>query len=103
MFTIKEFTVESIVDPFGILEGKRLDFELFIEVDEEDELYYEDGVCIKVLASVINGQTRVIKYDIIENKENKVLDFELEEDEYTFVEKFCIEHSLDVNESEVNE
>lgn len=93
MFTINEFTVERIVDPFGILDGERLDFELFIDVEEDDELFHEDGVCIKVLASVINDQTRVIKYDIVENKEGKVLDFELEEDEYLFIEKFCIEHS----------
>lgn len=100
MFNITEFTIERIVDPFGILEGERLDFEIFIEVDEEDELFHEDGVCIKVLASVIQNHTKVIKYDIVENKEGKVLDFELEEDEYLFIEKFCIEHSLEVNEIE---
>lgn len=98
MFNITEFTVESIVDPFGILEGERLDFELFIEVEEDDELYIEEGICIKVLASVIDGNTRVIKYDIVENKKDgKVLDFELEEDEYKFIESFCIENSSQVN------
>lgn len=98
MFTITEYTVESIVDPFGILDGVRLDFEIYIEVDEEDELYHESGVCIKVLASVIDNHTKVIKYDIVENSEGKVLDFELEEDEYKIIEQFCIEHSAEKDE-----
>jgi len=98
MFSIKEFTVEPIIDPFGILEGERYEFVMFLDVEEDDELFQENGVYIKALYAVKGDQSSLIKYDLFEGETNKYLDFELEEDEEKLVSEFCRSHL--VNEEE---
>ena len=46
---ITQFSMEEILDPTNIIEGKRYEFILDIEIDEEDELYHEAGIEIRVL------------------------------------------------------
>ena len=46
---ITEYTVELIKDPTGILTGNRYEFFLNISVPEDDELYHENGLQLKVL------------------------------------------------------
>ena len=41
---ITAFSVEEIKDPTNIIEGKRYEFLLDVEVDEEDELYSAAGI-----------------------------------------------------------
>ncbi|MFE8702680.1 DUF6509 family protein [Cytobacillus sp. FJAT-54145] len=87
-----EYTVEKIEDPFGILIGDRYEYYIHIEVPEDDELYSEKGLKLKVLFIVDDKGSRISHYHIIEETTEKVLDFELEEDELQKVENFCKEH-----------
>ncbi|PLR98835.1 DUF6509 family protein [Bacillus sp. T33-2] len=79
-------TVELLEDPFGLLEGDRYEFFLNIEVEEEDELYSENGLLLKVIFS---GNS-ILQYYFIEKTTEKVLDFALEEDEEEDVKAYCL-------------
>ncbi|WP_088014869.1 DUF6509 family protein [Gottfriedia acidiceleris] len=92
MLTIAEYTVEEIKDPFGIIEGDRFEFILYINVPEDDELFNEKGIYIKVLFGVNGGESKLIKYDLYEVESNQYLDFDLEEDEEKEVFEFCKTH-----------
>lgn len=85
-------TVEKIEDPFGILSGERYEFFLNIDVPEDDELYSEHGLKIKLLYIVDGEASRISHYHIIENNTEKVLEFELEEDEEQLLESYCKEN-----------
>lgn len=85
-------TVEKLVDPFGLLSGDRYEFFLEIEVEEEDELYSEKGVGIKVLFVVDEKGPRISHYHLYERSTEKVLDFALEEDEELTVFNYCKEN-----------
>ncbi len=98
MLTINEYTVELLKDPFGIIEGERYEFLIYIEIPEDDELYRENGVYVKALYGVFDTDSKLIKYDIIENETNIVLDFELEEDEEKYIAMFCSTHLNKENE-----
>lgn len=89
MITIKEYTVEQINDPFGILTGDRYEYMLDIEVPEDDELYTETGIAIKVLFRVEDGTESIVKYDLIDKATSQPLDFELEDDEISEIQAFC--------------
>ncbi|WP_077213616.1 DUF6509 family protein [Bacillus dakarensis] len=89
---ITDHSLERLEDPFGILTGDRYEYFLHINVDEEDELYTENGLQIKVLYVVDEKGKRISHYNIIENTTEKVLDFELEEDELELIEAYCREH-----------
>ena len=82
-------TVEKLVDPFGLLSGERYEFFLEIEVEEEDELYSEKGVGIKVLFVIDEKGPRISHYHLYERGTEKVLDFALEEDEELTVFNYC--------------
>lgn len=86
---IRSHSLEKIEDPFGILSGERYEIYLHIEVPEDDELYSEKGLKIKVLFIVEENHSRISHYHIIENETNEVLDFELEEEEEKLVEEYC--------------
>ncbi|MES9683529.1 pullulanase [Bacillus sp. AFS001701] len=92
MLTIAEYTVEEIKDPFGIIEGDRYEFILYINVPEDDELFNEKGIYIKVLFGVNGEESKLIKYDLYESESNQYLDFDLEEDEEKEVFEFCKTH-----------
>ncbi|PFH85746.1 DUF6509 family protein [Bacillus sp. AFS088145] len=92
MLTITEYTVEEIKDPFGIIEGDRYEFILYINVPEDDELYNEKGIYIKALFGVNGDVSKLIKYDLYEAESNQYLDFDLEEDEEKEVFEFCKTH-----------
>ncbi|KMY43344.1 pullulanase [Bacillus sp. FJAT-27916] len=92
MLKIESYTVERLDDPFGILTGERYEFFLELDVPEEDELYSENGVMLRVIFLKDEEKERISKYEFIENETKNVLDFELEEDEETAVLTFCREH-----------
>lgn len=92
VLTIKEYSVEEIKDPFGIIEGERYEFILYIDVPEDDELYLENGLYVKALFGVVNNETKLIKYDLYEAETNNYLDFDLEEDEEKLLKEFCETH-----------
>ncbi len=92
MFTITGYSVELVKDPFGILSGKRYEFILDIEVEEDDELYSEQGLYVRVIYGVDGGQASIVKHEIFERTTERLLDFELEDDELDVVKAFCEEH-----------
>lgn len=87
-----EYTIEKVEDPFGILHGNRYEFFIDFEVDEEDELYREQGLKLKVLYVVDDNGPRVVHFHILEADTEKVLEFELEDEEIQMVKDFCQEH-----------
>lgn len=86
---IIESTIELLEDPFGILSGERYEIFLTLEVDEEDELFSEHGIKLKLIFAIENNESKIAQYDFIENTTEKVLDFALDEDEEQQVKSYC--------------
>ncbi|XKG12591.1 DUF6509 family protein [Sutcliffiella horikoshii] len=89
---IKGHEAEKLKDPTGIIEGDRFEFFLDLEIDEEDELYTEQGVYLKVIFAVEESGQRIAQYQFFEENTNKALDFEMEEEEEQAVLAYCGEH-----------
>ena len=88
---ITAFSVEEIKDPTNIIEGKRYEFLLDVEVDEEDELYSAAGIEIRVIAGQKDEEVRVLNYFLTDKADNKMLDFALEEEEEAMILNFVRE------------
>lgn len=89
---ITQFSIEEIKDPTNIIEGKRFEFLLDVEVDEEDELYTEAGIEIRVLiGQKAEDEIFILNYFLIDKGDNSYLDFELEEEEEAMILAFCKE------------
>lgn len=88
-------SVEKLEDPFGLLPGERFEFFLELDVDEEDELYSDKGLGLKVIFVVEDNKERITNYHFYERGSEKVLDFALEEDEEEQVLVYCKENSID--------
>ena len=89
---ITDHTVEKLVDPFGLLSGDRYEFFLEVEVEEDDELFNDQGVGIRVLFVVDESGQRISNYHLYERSSDKILDFELEDDEELLVFNYCKEN-----------
>jgi len=92
MMNILAYTMEEIKDPTNILEGQRFEFLLDIEVDEEDELYTEGGIDLRVIASKCDDDIQIANYFFIQKSDQAVLEFGLEEDEEAEVLAFIAKH-----------
>ncbi|MED4602745.1 DUF6509 family protein [Paenibacillus validus] len=92
MLTVTGYEVELVKDPYGILAGKRYEFVLDIEVPEDDELYSEQGLYIRVIYKVEEDSSGIVKYEIFERTTERYLEFEMEDDEIALVDAFCKEH-----------
>ncbi|MCC3357252.1 DUF6509 family protein [Bacillus sp. REN16] len=92
------YSVEKLKDPTGILEGDRYEFFLDIEVPEDDELYSENGIELKVIFAVDSKGERIAQYYFYEKGAEKVLEFELEEEEEITINEFCKSHLDEENE-----
>lgn len=92
MLKIESYTVEKLEDPFGILSGDRYEFFLELAVPEDDELYSENGVMLRVIFLKDGEKEQISKYEFMEHETKNVLDFEMEEDEETAILTFCSEH-----------
>ncbi|WP_040226049.1 DUF6509 family protein [Bhargavaea cecembensis] len=84
--------VEQLHDPTGIIEGERYEFFLDLDIDEEDELYTEGGVRLRVLYAVRDGREWIAAYDFIGAATGEVLGFALEDDEEEEVNAYCRAH-----------
>jgi hypothetical protein len=87
--------VDQIKDAFGILSGQRYEFIIDMEVEEDDELYSENGLYIRALYLVDEQKSGILKYELIEKVTNRHIELELEEDEVQAVADFCKEHVQD--------
>lgn len=92
---ITEHTVELLHDPTGILEGDRYEFFLSITVPEDDELFSDKGLSLRVIFSVIGDEKKITHYNFVEQGTNKVLDFALEEDEEELVTTYCNQYYVE--------
>jgi hypothetical protein len=88
---ITAYSVEEIKDPTNIIEGKRYEYLLDIEVDEEDELYTEGGIEIRAIIGELNGEVRLMNYFLLDKTNNEHLDFALEDDEEAMIIDFAKE------------
>ncbi|WP_153730619.1 DUF6509 family protein [Sporosarcina obsidiansis] len=84
--------VEELVDPTGIIEGQRYEFLLTIKLDEEDELYNENGTGLRILYSVKDGQKKMLTYQFYEMATDSPFDVEWDEEEQAAAEQFCLSH-----------
>lgn len=82
-------SIERLEDPFGILSGQRYEFFIQINVSEDDELFSDKGLKVKVLFIHDEKGDRISHYHIIENETEKVLDFDLDEDEEQILYQYC--------------
>ncbi|WP_307287143.1 DUF6509 family protein [Bacillus sp. SORGH_AS_0510] len=87
--------VEKLEDPFGLLSGERYEFFLELEIDEEDELYSENGIGLKVIYVTDENEDKITNYYFYERGSEKVLDFALEVDEEALVLSYCKENAVD--------
>ncbi|MNI17375.1 hypothetical protein D3C73_707440 [compost metagenome] len=95
MLTITGYSVELVKDPFGILTGDRYEFLIDIEVPEDDELYSESGLYVRVVYAVEDTLQTLVKYEIFEKSTELYLDFDVEDDEVAQLAAFCKEHFQD--------
>ncbi|MBJ6363710.1 pullulanase [Paenibacillus sp. MAHUQ-46] len=95
---ITEYQVELVKDPFGILSGKRYEFLLDLELDEEDELYSPHGIYVKAVYMVDDEGGRIIKHELYERTTNRFLSYDLEDDELAEAEAFCLAHYKETEE-----
>ncbi|MBS4216021.1 MULTISPECIES: DUF6509 family protein [Neobacillus] len=86
---ITDHTVEKLEDPFGLLSGDRYEIFLDLDIDEEDELFSDKGVGLRVLFVVDESGTKISNYHFFEKGSEKVFDFALEEDEEQLVFDYC--------------
>ncbi|WP_301110189.1 DUF6509 family protein [Sporosarcina sp.] len=81
---------QELVDPTGIIEGQRYEFLLTVKLDEEDELFNENGTGLKVLYSVRDGQRKMLTYQFYELATESVFDVEWDDEEKAAVEQYCL-------------
>ena len=91
MFEISQYTMEQLKDPYGIIAGERYEFMLDLQIDEEDELYSEAGVVLRVIAAVQDKEMSIAKYEFLNASTNQYIALDMEDDEYAMVEAFCKE------------
>ena len=97
---ITAFSIEEIKDPTNIIEGKRYEFLLDVEVDEEDELYSAAGIEIRAIVGQKDEEVRVLNYFLTDKADNKMLDFALEEEEEAMILQFVREELSKQNAGE---
>lgn len=84
--------MEKLEDPFGLLTGERYEFFLDLDVDEEDELFSDKGVGLRILFVVDGDDGKISNYHFFEKGSEKVFDFALEDDEEIVVFNYCRDH-----------
>lgn len=92
MLNVTEYSAELVKDPFGILSGRRYEFILELEVEEDDELYSEQGVYAKVVYKADGERSGIVTCDFYERTTHKYLDIDPEDDEKAAFAAFCGEH-----------
>lgn len=89
MMNITDSTIVRLEDPFGILPGQRYEIYLSLDFEEDDELYSEHGIMLKLIYAVEEETSKIAQYNFIEKTTENYLDFALEDDEEKEIEQFC--------------
>jgi hypothetical protein len=92
MITITNHTIQKLDDPTGILLGDRFEFHLHIEVPEDDELFTEKGLLLRVIYVSEEANQRIAQYHFLEKDTGEYIDFGLEEDEEEMISNYCRDH-----------
>lgn len=100
MMNITEYTVEQLVDPTGFIEGDRYEFQLYALLDETDDLYTPDGIGIRTILAVGDGEDRLAVAHFFNRATEEVYDLVLEDDELAALLQFCQKHFQ--QEEEIN-
>lgn len=82
---------DKINDPTGIIVGDRYEFLLDLEIDEEDELFTEGGVDLRVIIASDDNGLRIVQYYFTDKGTKTTMDFALEDDEEAEILAFCKE------------
>ncbi len=88
-------SVEKLEDPFGLLTGERYEFFLNLDIDEEDELFSDKGVGLKVILVIDEKKANIASYHFYEEQSEEVLDFALEEEEEELVLTYCRDNIIE--------
>jgi hypothetical protein len=92
MFAITGHRAAQIKDPYGIIPGERYEFFLDIDVPEDDELFSEKGIYVRVIYGIEESRSGIVKYELYEKQPDLYMDFELENEELEQVEAYCKQH-----------
>ncbi|MNC39283.1 hypothetical protein D3C75_879340 [compost metagenome] len=98
MLEITSYSVEWIRDPFGIIRGRRYEFLLDIQVEEDDEMYSPHGLTLRVIYLADGEASKIIKYEFLEKSTGKYLDFAMVDEEYAETLAFCQAHYVEAEE-----
>ena len=82
---------DKINDPTGIIEGDRYEFLLDLDIDEEDELFTEGGVDLRVILASDDKGLRIVQYFFTDKGTKTTMDFALEDDEEAEIIAYCKE------------
>ncbi|MGG0644671.1 DUF6509 family protein [Sporosarcina gallistercoris] len=99
---IIQFTVSELKDPTGILTGKRYEFHLFLEFEEDDELLEEDTAGIRTIYVVDGEDDKIMASYFFKKGTEQAMDFELEQEELEEVLAFCRNNVEKVEETSKN-
>lgn len=91
MFKVTELEITEVNDPFQILKGKRYEIVLNLDVEEDDELFDEQGVQLRVVYVMDDQQSKIARYEFINAVTKKYIDIEMEEEELAYIEQLCKE------------
>lgn len=92
---IISYMMNEILDPTNIIEGKRYEFTMELNIDEEDELYQEGGIDIRIIIAEKDNSFSIGDYFLIAKATQAYLEFALEEEEEQEILEFCKQHILE--------
>lgn len=94
---ITEYIVEEIIDPTGLIEGKRYEFRLYVRLEEDDDLYTNDGIGVRTILAVGDGESRLVVAHFFNRATEEVYDFALEKEEQDLLLQFCLNHFNEID------
>jgi len=94
MFKVTELELSEIADPFQILKGKRYEFIMNLEIEEDDELFDEQGVQLRVIYVVDGENYSIARYEFLNAVTKKYIDIEMEDDELMYIDQLCKQQIL---------
>ncbi|MFD2116667.1 DUF6509 family protein [Paenibacillus yanchengensis] len=76
-------------DPYKIIIGDRYECLLELSVEEDDDLYDEKGVMLRVIFAVEPEKSFIAKYEFLTASDNKFIALEMVEEEEAVVLDYC--------------